>query len=1075
MLLTINPFLIDKATKDVIKANNHKFVPMDIPMKELAAFIGEGAAFSAQFNGKGARRASNFKEAGFLAVDVDGGLTIEDARKIPLYQNHCALLYTTASHTEENHRFRLVFELESAIDTRERMEAAYSGLIATFGGDKACRDASRLFFGYSKGTQLHQQGLILPASVVDELVALGKDFMDRTKAAAKVKSEGLAGATTKSGIWIPKTKKIMTADGRLEYLENLPLKTRVYCPVHLDRKPAAFVLESLKGVKGIHCASRCKATYFLDKGANRSLMSKPYDFDYDWVNAINSNSEAMNAHLEALEEYFGEKKSRIFTHMVNGQYLPESVSPKKWDESEDICTLPSIIGIHTPYIQAKDIACRYPKLINDYFVGKDNALEKAKEFREKTTLAGNAKTPFEEKAVHNWLMNEGMTFIKSPKGSGKTQMLEEVVNAYKANNKDVRILLIGHRRSLINATAERLGLTSYLNMDETSSSEFNQPTRHYAISLDSMGKLMVNTKPYDVVIIDEVEQVFAHLLSDTLGKERMKAILYLQHFINKAKHVFLLDADMTPMSVEIMSALNKASSNKDAFAVINTYKASGRELNMYYHKDAKNIVADLMTALKDGKRCFLCSNSKDRVEGLVSQFRKMMPDKKAISITSDNSQDPKVQDFIISIKEEALKYDLIAVSPSMNTGVDITFPDHAKLVDCVFGIFHAGINTHFDIDQQLSRVRHPGQVNVWVADTVYSFETDANVIRHEMAEMHDKFEAIKEIDENGSPVYFRKSSADLLHEAIYGAVTEMKRASMNNLRANFVALREHNGWKLNPVERDDEKTALGNFLISEGEKEQNAQKAARIMNAAQIDADDFDVLFQKKKRTKHEQAIVDRYFLEYFFHTDVTAEMLGTDKGESLKEAVLLYDTFQMSATEREAKDVAPNNHLWVDHKKLRLKYDLLYPILTATGLFYGKQFICGKKVYKGDLGSFAEKCKEQKVRLEVVCDIDVSIDHIDFDPITQLKKILKIFGVTTVPDEKPKGYAGGDKQYYHLLDDKSVARLEKWHAQYRNDEAKELWNSSRGVEALVLKNAKKAIQDLRTKIREEDEGVDPS
>lgn len=1069
MLLTINPFLIDKASKDVIKVNNHKFVPMDIPIQELAAYIGEGAAFSAQFKGDGKRSAANFKCAGFLAVDIDSGLTIEDAQSVPLYKNHCALLYTTASHTDENHRFRLAFELESPITTRERMEAAYSGLIATFGGDKACRDASRLFFGSSSGIQIAQFGLKLPASEVDKLVEIGKDFMSRTRAAAKVTTADLAGATTKSGIWIPKSKKIMTAEGRMEYLNDLPVKARVYCPVHTDSKPSAFVLESLKGVKGIHCASRCKATFFLDKGYNRISMSQPYDFDYDWVNAINANSEAINAHLEALDEYFGDTNARIFTNKVNGQYLPESASMTKWDSSEHVRVLPSIIGIHTQYVQAKDIACAYPKFVNDHFAGKDNALKTAKALREKAAPTDDEKTPFEAKAVNNWLMNEGITFIKSPKGSGKTQMLEEMVSDYKAHDKNVRILLIGHRRSLINATAERLGLTSYLNMDESSASEYNKPTRHYAISLDSMGKLMVEAKAYDVVIIDEVEQVFAHLLSDTLGKERMKAILYLQHFITKAKHVFLLDADMTPLSIEIMSALSKkddVNNGKDAFAVINTYKAGGRELNMYFHKDAKNIVADLMAALKDGKRCFLCSNSKERINGLTKQLHKMIPDTRVMTITADNSQDQEVQDFIINIKEEAMKYDLIAVSPSMNTGVDITFPDNAQLVDCVFGIFHAGINTHFDIDQQLSRVRHPKQVNVWVDDTTFSFETDANVIRHEISMMHDKFEAIKEIDEKGSPVYFEKCEGDLLHEAIYGYVTEMKRASMNNLRANFVSLREHNGWKIVPVERDDKKSALGEFIIAEGEKEQQIQRNSRILSAAQVDAGDFNELLKKTSRTKNEQAVIDRYFLEFFFHADVTKEMLGTDGGKSLKEAVELYDIFQMTTSEREAKDAMPNHYLWTDHKKLRLKYDILSPILMATGLFDGKKFIRDKQVYKGDLKNFIEKCKEQKVRLEAICNVDVSIGDIDFDPVTHLKKILALFGLTTKAAEKPKSYSNGVKKYYHAIDPKALDALEKWHSQHRNEEAKALWNKARGIDNSVLKNATKAIQELRAKSR---------
>ena len=40
-------------------------------------------------------------------------------------------------------------------------------------------------------------------------------------------------------------------------------------------------------------------------------------------------------------------------------------------------------------------------------------------------------------------------------------------------------------------------------------------------------------------------------------------------------------------------------------------------------------------------------------------------------------------------------------SPSIGTGIDITFPDGECRVDRVFGFFSPFVNTHTDIDQQL--------------------------------------------------------------------------------------------------------------------------------------------------------------------------------------------------------------------------------------------------------------------------------------------------------------------------------------------------------------------------------------
>jgi hypothetical protein len=83
--------------------------------------------------------------------------------------------------------------------------------------------------------------------------------------------------------------------------------------------------------------------------------------------------------------------------------------------------------------------------------------------------------PFEE-------FKEGVTFIKSPKGTGKTTYLSRVLKKYVSKyssftdyeldsqdkdkpfyNKGRSVLLIGHRQSLIGDLCNRLGLNSYLN------------------------------------------------------------------------------------------------------------------------------------------------------------------------------------------------------------------------------------------------------------------------------------------------------------------------------------------------------------------------------------------------------------------------------------------------------------------------------------------------------------------------------------------------------------------------------------------------------------------------------------
>jgi hypothetical protein len=74
-------------------------------------------------------------------------LTLQDAIAHPFIQQHCALLYTTASHTEDWHRFRMVFPLPEFISDTAEYEALVQYLMEQLPHDPSCSDASRVFYG----------------------------------------------------------------------------------------------------------------------------------------------------------------------------------------------------------------------------------------------------------------------------------------------------------------------------------------------------------------------------------------------------------------------------------------------------------------------------------------------------------------------------------------------------------------------------------------------------------------------------------------------------------------------------------------------------------------------------------------------------------------------------------------------------------------------------------------------------------------------------------------------------------------------------------------------------------------
>jgi hypothetical protein len=101
-----------------------------------------------------------------------------------------------------------------------------------------------------------------------------------------------------------------------------------------------------------------------------------------------------------------------------------------------------------------------------------------------------------------------------------------------------RVLLIGHRVALIKDLCNRLGLNCYL---DDHLSYFSSSKQKYGVCLDSLRHVQFHS--YDMVIIDESEQVLSHFLADTL-KDRELIFHLLDVIVFNTKKVVALDADI---------------------------------------------------------------------------------------------------------------------------------------------------------------------------------------------------------------------------------------------------------------------------------------------------------------------------------------------------------------------------------------------------------------------------------------------------------------------------------------------------------------------------------------------------
>jgi hypothetical protein len=75
-------------------------------------------------------------------------MTLEQLQQHPFYCAYGSGYYTTSSHTDLHHKFRVLYRLPGAVTDPDNMRLIYEGLLAVHGeADIACKDSVRLFYG----------------------------------------------------------------------------------------------------------------------------------------------------------------------------------------------------------------------------------------------------------------------------------------------------------------------------------------------------------------------------------------------------------------------------------------------------------------------------------------------------------------------------------------------------------------------------------------------------------------------------------------------------------------------------------------------------------------------------------------------------------------------------------------------------------------------------------------------------------------------------------------------------------------------------------------------------------------
>ena len=369
----------------------------------------------------------------------------------------------------------------------------------------------------------------------------------------------------------------------------------------------------------------------------------------------------------------------------------------------------------------------------------------------------------------------GVHLIKSDIGTGKTAVVEAFVKNYK--NKSV--LFATHLISLVESACARLELCSYNACDNYDL----QIESRLGICLNSLGKLTANAplQDYDIVVIDEVEQVLARLTTHIEQKPLVFQVL--QHVMQHAKTLICLDAHLSKTTAQF---INATCPGKPVTVHVNQHIFTA-DRTMILHDSGESVQLAAMRVLDEDKTVYLAFNSKADAFKTFATFKTAFPDKLGLYIASDNAGDDANQAFFNDVNLESQKYDYIICTPSVSTGVSI---DNGHF-DFVGGIFQAHINTANDCMQALGRVRGKTVRHVYCEKRRASHPLDADTISARWLATHQHDLSLMNLTNEGAQVLMNDD-----YEALCLSVTQSRNASLNNFYQQFALLSLHEGIDL---------------------------------------------------------------------------------------------------------------------------------------------------------------------------------------------------------------------------------------------------------------------------------------
>jgi len=329
--------------------------------------------------------------------------------------------------------------------------------------------------------------------------------------------------------------------------------------------------------------------------------------------------------------------------------------------------------------------------------------------------------------LSNLAQYQGLVALKSPKGTGKSIQIKQIIKAAKELGK--KIISLTPRRALGREQSLKweINWIGDSEIDRINPQTVIENLDSIGLCWDSLWKLAQRDWSNTIIIIDEVETALVHLMMSATCREKRPLILKVledkfRESLTNGGMILIADADLANPSIEYFQAL---APNNPTYIISNDYQGKELQYNIGFHTGRKDdLVSQLISELaipvsyidrtgqtnQRNKKIAIPIDSKDDGIALKRLIEQHYPCLKILEINSITTETPQGRQIVEQPNQKIaeLEPDILIYTPSMGIGISIDLDYFDKMY-----AFFTGVLQPNQCRQMLGRIRQTIPREIW--------------------------------------------------------------------------------------------------------------------------------------------------------------------------------------------------------------------------------------------------------------------------------------------------------------------------------------------------------------------------